>query len=199
MDIVRTSLAFGLILMLCASGSARERPVPPDEAPLEAYRCAMECDGAEPLQARSEAEAAWLVRHGYPTPAQQQRLRALSREEIKREADAGSPPAAVELGRRVALEDHPLDGRILLREQAAKGNIYAYYALSEISEKAAPPSLVDSAAYLRMAYMQGDHKAALEIVRMRLTSAERVEADKRASHLHAGYAGGQLRDPRPQE
>lgn len=171
----------------------------PSSASIQAYLCGMDCRDAGLLDARSPNEASWLFNHGYPSTSEKARLEALSRDDLKREADSGNRAAAVELGRRVALEENTLDGKILLRKQAQEGNIYAYYGLADVSAKASPPSLVDSAAYLRMAYMLGDDRAAQEIARMRLTSAELVAADKRASHLYSGYAGEQLRDPRPQE
>lgn len=166
---------------------------------IQAYLCGMDCRDAGLLDARSPNEAAWLFNHGYPSTQEKAHLEQLSREDLKREADSGNRAAAVELGRRVALEENVLDGKILLRKQAQAGNLYAYYGLADVSAKADPPSLVDTAAYLRMAYMLGDDRAAQEIARMNLTSAELVAADKRASHLYAGYAGEQLRDPRPQE
>lgn len=171
----------------------------PSPAGLQAYLCSMDCRDAGLLDARSPNEASWLFNHGYPSTSEKARLDVMSREDLKREVDSGNRAAAVELGRRVALEENTLDGKILLRKQAQEGNIYAYYGLADVSAKASPPSLVDTAAYLRMAFMLGDDRAAQEIARMRLTSAELVAADKRASHLYSGYAGEQLRDPRPQE
>nr|MBH1360439.1 hypothetical protein [Stenotrophomonas maltophilia] len=170
-----------------------------DRAKVETYLCGMNCSEAGPLEAGSPKEAAWLIKHGYPSAAEKFRLESLSRDALRQEVESGSLPGAVEYGRRLALEENMLDGKIVLREQAQSGNIFAYYGLAAVSANGSPPSLVDTAAYLRMAYMLGDDRAALEIAKMRLTSAELVAADKRASHLFSGYAGEQLRDPRPQD
>ncbi|AWH16923.1 hypothetical protein C1922_06110 [Stenotrophomonas sp. ZAC14D2_NAIMI4_7] len=166
---------------------------------IESYLCGLDCAGAGPLDARTAAEAMWLIKHGYPSAFDRDRLQSLSRAELLQLVGSGSLPGAVELGKRVALEDNVLDGKIILRQQANAGNMYAYYGLADVSANSQPRSLVDAAAYLRMAYMLGDDKAASEIAKLRLTSAELVAADKRASHLFGGYAGEQARDPRPQK
>lgn len=166
---------------------------------LEGYLCGLDCADAGPFDARSAAEAAWLIKHGYPTKLEKFHLETISRDALDSEVASGNRAAAVELGRRIALEGNVLDGKIMLREQAQSGNLYAYYGLAEVSARADPPSLVDSAAYRRIAYMLGDDQAAAEIARMHLTSAELVAADQRASRMYSGYAGEQLRDPRPRE
>lgn len=187
-----------------ASSSVGDRRLPNvdslvDRTEVEDYLCRMDCKDAAPFEARSPREAAWLIKHGYPSAVEKSRLESLSLDALRQEADLGSLPGAVEYGRRLALEENALDGKIVLRQQAQSGNMFAYYGLANVSANGSQPSLVDTAAYLRMAYMLGDDRAALEIAKMRLTSAELVAADKRASHLFAGYAGEQPRDPRPQE
>jgi len=103
------------------------------------------------------------------------------------------------LGKRISLEKDFLEGQVMLRDQALSGNFYAFYAMSESYREAKTPNLVDSAAYLRLAYILGDNKAASEIAKMKLTSIEIAAADSRASQLFKGFAGDQVPDPRPQE
>ncbi|GAB3056221.1 hypothetical protein GCM10027214_19830 [Stenotrophomonas tumulicola] len=126
-------------------------------------------------------------------------MRTQSLDVLKQETSAGNTAAAAVLGKRISLERNFLDGQVILRDQALSGNIYAFYAISESYREAKSPNLIDSAAYLRVAYILGDHKAATELARMGLTSAELAAADSRASQLYKGFAGDQVPDPRPQE
>ncbi len=91
-----------------------------------------------------------------------------------------------------------MDGQVMLRNQVLSGNVYALYAISESYREARMPNAVDGAAYLRLAYIMGDHKAAIEIAKMGLSSAEQAAADSRASLLYKGFTGEQTPDPRPQ-
>lgn len=160
--------------------------------------CTGECDEAGPLQAKSPEEAEWLIRHKYPSQAELEHLRSESLDVLQQKASAGDTTAAALLGKRIALEKNFMDGQVMLRNQVLSGNFYALYAISESYRESRVPNAVDGAAHLRLAYIMGDHKATIEIAKMRLSSAELAAADTRASLLYKGFAGDQVPDPRPQ-
>ncbi|OHY60147.1 hypothetical protein BB780_22395 [Stenotrophomonas maltophilia] len=169
-----------------------------DAAALAQRLCSGDCRDAGPLQAKSQEEAQWLIRHKYPSQAELERLRSASLDVLQQKASAGDSTAAAVLGKRIALEKNFMDGQVMLRNQVLSGNFYALYAISESYRESKVPNVVDGAAYLRLAYIMGDHKAAIEIAKMRLSSAELAVADSRASLLYKGFAGDQVPDPRPQ-
>lgn len=169
------------------------RPV----ADLSALICTGECADLGPLEASSEAEALWMVKHRYPSKQELQRLAAMSITQLQQEAAAGNSAAAVMLGKRIALERNFVEGQVILREQTLSGNMFAFYAISESFREAQDRNLVEGAAYLRLAYILGDRKAADEIAKMRLSSAEISAADTRALQLYPGFAEDQVPDPRP--
>lgn len=163
------------------------------------YICRKDCESPGPLEAKSEREAEWLAKHHYPTTQEESYLRSAPLDLIQQESQLGNPSAAVELGRRTALNGQFGEGLTILRNQALSGNLYSYYALSEISKTVPVKSVIEPAAYLRLAYLLGDVKAAEVISAMELSSVELAAADARAMHLYNGFAGGQVSDPRPQE
>jgi len=160
--------------------------------------CTGDCNEAGPLQAKSQEEAEWLIRHKYPSQAELEHLQSESLDVLQQKASAGDTTASTVLGKRIALEKNFMDGQVMLRNQVLSGNFYALYAISESYRESRVPNAVDGAAYLRLAYIMGDQKAAIEIARMRLSSAELAAADSRASLLYKGFAGDQVPDPRPQ-
>lgn len=160
--------------------------------------CTGDCNEAGPLQAKSQEEAEWLIRHKYPSQAELEQLRSESLDVLQQKASAGDTSAAAILGKRISLEKNFMDGQVMLRNQVLSGNFYALYAISESYRESRMPNAVDGAAYLRLAYIMGDHKAAIEIAKMGLSSAEQAAADSRASLLYKGFAGDQAPDPRPQ-
>ena len=171
----------------------------PNDSNAVAQRlCTGDCRDAGPLQAKSQEEAEWLIRHKYPSQIELERLRSESMDVLQQKASAGDPTASAVLGKRIAMEKNFMDGQVLLRNQVLSGNFYALYAISESYRESKVPNAVDGAAYLRLAYILGDHKAAIEIAKMRLSSAELAAADSRASLLYKGFAGDQVPDPRPQ-
>ncbi|MDT3470029.1 hypothetical protein [Stenotrophomonas maltophilia] len=171
----------------------------PNDSNAVAQRlCTGDCRDAGPLEAKSQEEAEWLIRHKYPSQAELERLRSESLDILQQKASAGDPTAAAVLGKRIAMEKNFMDGQVMLRNQVLSGNFYALYAISESYRESKVPNPVDGAAYLRLAYIMGDHKAAIEIAKMRLSSAELAAADSRASLLYKGFAGDQAPDPRPQ-
>lgn len=198
-------------MALPAAQEAASQPVGSDRMPrpvAEAQRshaaataqrlCSGDCRDAGPLQAKSQEEAEWLIRHRYPSQTELKRLQSEPLDTLQQKASAGDSTAATVLGKRIALERNFMDGQVMLRNQVLSGNIYALYAISESYRESKVPNLVDAAAYLRLAYIMGDHKAALEIAKMRLSSAELAAADSRASLLYKGFAGDNVPDSRPQ-
>ena len=169
-----------------------------DAAVVAQRLCTGDCRDAGPLQARSQEEAEWLIRHQYPSQAELERLGSESLDVLQQKASVGDSTAAAVLGKRIALEKNFMDGQVMLRNQVLSGNLYALYAISESYRESKVPNAVDGAAYLRLAYIMGDHKAATEIAKMGLSSAELAAADRRASLLYKGFAGDQVPDPRPQ-
>jgi hypothetical protein len=161
--------------------------------------CTTDCLYTGPLVAVSDAEADWLVRHQYPSASELARAQSLSLDALQQEASMGNPTATAVLGKRISLEQDFLDGQVILRNQALSGNLYAFYAISESYWEAARPNPIDSAAYLRLAYILGDNKAATEIAKLKLNPREIAMADSRALQLFKGFAGDQVTDPRPQE
>lgn len=159
------------------------------------------CATAGPLQARSEAEAAWLIQHGYPSEQENAKLHAESLGKLKELAAGGNRPAAVVYAEKLALEGGQFnEGFSLLHEQASSGNLFAYYGLSEVLYKdPTKGSLVDSAAYLKVAYLLGDTRASELLERPNFGVAELLAADKRAAGLLQTFAGGVERSPRPLE
>jgi hypothetical protein len=171
-----------LILLLSAC------TLPPPEGPW-----------VDPLSAQSEQESRWLVRHGYPTRQEEQRLKALGMEQLYAEAKTGNVPANVVYGYRVALQPGRFyDGLGHLRKLAVKGKLYAYYGISEAYwDSSDHRSIVDSAAYLHVAYLLGDKRAKRQAKESRYHRFELSSARKRGEGLLETFAGDVKPSPRP--
>ncbi|WP_243391151.1 hypothetical protein [Xanthomonas prunicola] len=167
------------------------------------YRCqrgAYACPISSPLVANSQAEAQWLLAHGYPSHAERARLDRMDLAQLKAESQAGNSVATVLHGTRTAVSGRFHPGLAILSKAAAAGNLYAYYGLSEVyASDTAHKNLVDSAAYLRLAYLLGDGKAAAAIAAKGLSSIENVVADERAAALYQTFAKNRQPSPRPFE
>ncbi len=176
-------LAALLLILLLTSCS-----FPPPEVPW-----------VDPLTATSEAESRWLVRHGYPTRKEEARLKALSMEQLYAEAKAGSPSANVVYGYRIALQPRRFhEGVMHMREVALKGNLYAYYGISEAYwDSSENRNIVDSAAYLHVAYLLGDRRAERQTKEPRYHRFELSSARKRGEGLLETFAGDVKPSPRP--
>jgi hypothetical protein len=72
------------------------------EGPVDANRLVLTSTPGWWLYAYSVEEAAWLDKHGYPTPAEDQRLRASSPQELKRLMDRGDRNARALLAAETA-------------------------------------------------------------------------------------------------
>ncbi|WP_133249390.1 hypothetical protein [Stenotrophomonas sp. SPM] len=169
-----------------------------DSTSIAERMCKDQCRDAGPLDARSQEEAEWLIHHRYPSKAELEKLRADTTESLEQKVSLGDSTAAVVLGKRIALEKNFMDGQVMLRNQVLAGNTYALYAISESFRESKVPSVVDGAAYLRLAHFMGDYSAATEIAKMGLSSAELDAADRRATLLYKGFVADQVPDPRPQ-
>nr|WP_319024056.1 hypothetical protein [Xanthomonas axonopodis] len=158
------------------------------------------CKISGPFVANSEAEAKWLFSHGYPTEAELARLETLSLDQLKAESQAGNQAATVIYGKKTALNGPFYNGIDILRRAAVAGNLYAYYGLSDVyASDGKNKNLVDSLAYLRLAYIIGDSKASGEIARRGLSTVENVVADERAASLYKTFSKYQRPSPRPIE
>lgn len=166
---------------------------------LSKYKCTVDCFTTGPLEAKSDAEAMWMVKHKYPTQAEIDSFSVMSLSELEHEYRSGNSTAAVVLGKKISLERDFYEGQAILRDQTMSGNMYAFYAMSDSYLNKKPPNLVDTIAFLRVAYLLGDYKAAREVANLGLSSVEVAAGDARALQLLKGFAGGQEPDPRPQE
>jgi hypothetical protein len=154
------------------------------DALLEAYRCrTIQCE-SENLGASSAAEASWLKTRGFPTPEREAELEQMSVDELESASGHGDQAAQAMLGRRMMERGDEVEGMVRIAQVAAAGNVYADYQLSLGYRNT---NALDSAAYLRRAYLQGDGKAAMIMYMTfpRLGPAEWNEIDKRAMGLYA--------------
>ncbi|WP_349656542.1 hypothetical protein [Xanthomonas sp. 10-10] len=163
-------------------------------------RGAHACPISSPLVANSQAEAQWLLTHGYPSQAERARLERMDLAQLKAESQAGNHAATVLYGTRTALSGRFHPGLAILSKAAATGNLYAYYGLAEVyASDTEHKNLVDSAAYLRLAYLLGDGKASSAIAAKGLSGVENVAADERAAGLYQTFAKNRQPSPRPLE
>lgn len=163
------------------------------------------CDAGAPacpdaLVARSPQEAAWLLDHGYPSSVLLARYAQLSRTELNAMADAGSLAAMVVYGVRAAADGDTREGIEYVVAATQRGSIYGYYGLSAIFQNSPElMNIVEAGAYLRVAYILGDAKAATELQRRLpgLTPGEQAMIDERAASLYQTMAGARAPAPRP--
>nr|WP_115047259.1 hypothetical protein [Xanthomonas arboricola] len=158
------------------------------------------CKASGPLVADSEAEAQWLLTHGYPTERERARLDTLHLDQLSAASQAGNQAATVVYGVRTAAAGRFSTGIGILRRAALAGNLYAYYGLSEVyASDTQHKNLVDSLAYLRLAYLVGDGKASRAIAAKGLSGVENAVADERAAALYKTFSNYQRPSPRPLE
>ncbi|ATS37130.1 MULTISPECIES: hypothetical protein [Xanthomonas] len=182
------------------SQGARTLKTHADTAPYLCQPGAYACIAGGPLLASSQAEAHWLIAHGYPSPAEHARLSKLDLAQLQAESQAGNQAATVFYGSKTALSGRFQSGVAILRKAAATGTIYAYYGLSEAYLGDTPQTNpVESAAFLRLAYLLGDRKASAAIAQRGLSGIESVVADERAAVLYQTFAKSRRPSPRPFE
>lgn len=151
------------------------------------------------FMAADAREADWLIRNGYPSPAERRRLQELTVDQLESEAP-GNEAAVLELARRYSDAGDPYHAIGMVYPLARSGNLFAYHALADIHAAKGPrQDLLESGAYLRLAYILGDHRAA-DVLAERLWKFGPVEhriIDRRAASLYQTFAEGRTPDPRP--
>ncbi|MEQ1514557.1 MAG: hypothetical protein ABL934_18020 [Lysobacteraceae bacterium] len=157
----------------------------------------------DPNIPNNEQELRWMQQHGYPTKDELDRLARLSETELEEEAKGGGLTAMTELGTRMVERNDPNGLRWILQARD-RGSIYAYYAQSKKEmNRTLGNGLVESGAFLRVAYMLGDYKAATALYRFtqkeRLGLVELNAIDRRAASLYQTYARNRQPTPRPLE
>ncbi len=179
---------------------AADVPVAEQSAVL-AYLCERGpvCD-SDILGAKDPEEARWLLQNGYPSSEQLKRFNAMSDDQLKREADSGSLAAMVIYGERLVSEGDTDAGLVYVFDATQRGSIYGYYAMSSAYQNTPGlTSIVESGAYLRVAYILGDSKASQELQRRfpGLQQMEQAAIDRRASSLYQTFAQTRQPIPRP--
>ncbi|WP_179197398.1 hypothetical protein [Stenotrophomonas rhizophila] len=156
------------------------------------------CD-ADILGANTPEEARWLLQNGYPSSELLNRLEAMSDRQLKREADRGSLAAMVNYGQRLASQGDTDAGLVYIFDATQRGSIYGYYAMSRVYGTPGLGGIVESGAYLRVAYILGDSKASDELQRRfpGLQQMEQAAIDRRASQLYQSFAHSRQPTPRP--
>jgi len=145
----------------------------------------LKCNDANPLIATSLTEAQWLLEHGYPTS------HAISAYENVPTLSLEKKPEKTPLDRLILAERYAKESRHdHALEQAfpvvQSGNIYGLYVMHDIMSTPGPGgNKIDAGAYLKMAYILGDHKAALQFNELygALSPAEVLRMEERASLL----------------
>lgn len=191
--------------------AASDRPVTPRAVAVaapsalldgpEAYLCPDDdrrCSG-DAFMAATPAEAEWLMRNGYPSPAERERLQALSVEQLEAEAP-DNEAAMLELAKRYSDGGDPYHAIGLAFPLAQSGNLFAYYTLADIHAAKGPrQNPLEGAAFLRLAYILGDYRA-IDVLGERMLRRGPVEhrmVDRRAARLYQTFAGSRAPDPRP--
>lgn len=179
-------------LAAMAADNAATRTLTVDEKQLADYLCAAEdraCAQARNT-AKSQAEAAWLLQAGFASPRRQAELDAMSVDQLRDKADAGDLAARVRLGQRLIEQGDKRAGHLQLVDAQLAGSVEAAYAHAAVYAPDGPtPNLIDNAAYYRLAYLQGDWKAAtpLAIAEEKMNPMERVMVDHRAMNLYQNH------------
>lgn len=171
---------------------------------MEAYGCrSPHCD-TEINAGESEEEVAWLRRHGYPSPARKAAFGRMTDAALASDAGKGDLAAQVELASRLIEHGRRAEGIDMLQQASLAGSVYANY---ELSNAYFGVDNVDSAAYLRLAFLLGDAKAARELYSRfpKFGPAEWVYVDRRALRLYENLISVRSRvggtfvfGPRPQ-
>jgi len=164
------------------------------------YRCVGAACDFEMLGARNKEEADWLRANGYPSSEQLKHFKGLSDDQLRREADAGDVAAMVSFGERMAAAGDTKTGIQYVHDAIRSGSIYGYYGMSSIFQNTPGlEDMIDSAAYLRVAYILGDTKASVEMHRRYpdLGRIEQVHIDERAMSLYRTMAKSGQPSPRP--
>lgn len=155
----------------------------------------------EILMPNSESDLLWMRKHGYPTPEDIEHFSSMADTELELLAKKGSLPAMTAYGARLIERNDP-NGRNWIFEAKNRGSIYSYYEASNAEmNRSFGEGFIEAGAYLRVAYILGDHRAASEfyrfIERNRLSIVEMQAIDLRAGELYQTYAKNRQPVPRP--
>lgn len=164
---------------------------------VESVACRSEDDANT---AGGPKEALWLARHGYPSRADLESYPVLSNAELDELANQDRAFAILRARRQIE-QGQVGEGLTALMYLARAGNSYALYEMSrayrEVEEIA---NFYDAAAYLRLAYMLGDRRAATELYTQFpdwvVPSSMRL-IDSRAASLRITMLPKTATDPRP--
>lgn len=165
------------------------------------YMCDDEaaCDPDDMLAATTEEEALWLLKYGYPSRNDLERLESLPLAVLAEEAAAGDLAAMAVYARQYAdASQNTMGGVALAMRAAERGSIYAYHAIADIyATDDNELNDMDAGAYLRVAYVLGDGKAHRQLAKRypRLTISQHYQIDDRAAGLlgRSGLAAGARR------
>lgn len=161
------------------------------------YLCsADECGVDQWRLAHTAEEARWLMRNGFPAPDELARLEASDISQLERLADSGSLPARAQLGLRLSQTGEVARGFVELKRAADEGSLYAYHLISEVQLMAMHDRL-SAGAFLRVAYLLGDQRAADQMLGLNIHPVEARVIDRRAAALLQTFANRQKPDPRP--
>lgn len=161
-------------------------------------KCRFERD---PLEASGPKEALWLTRHGYPSRADLERYPTMSDAELDELAKKDRAFAILRARREI--EQGQLGGLTELMYLARAGNLYALYEMSRAyHDVESIADFYDAAAYLRVAYLLGDRRAATELYARFpdwAVPSSLALIDARAARLRARMFPGMPADLRPYE
>lgn len=181
---------------------ALSRPLAADPAfvSTEAY-----CEGdaeclRDPSTPRSAEDASWLKVHGYPDRRRRAELGKLD-ESALRVAGERELAALGILAERLVTEGRRDDALKLYVSAAQRGSLYAYHGIAAlVAADEARGGAEEAAAYLRLAYLLGDHGAAQALYRRHpgLQGEALAQVDRRALALYGSFAKFRVPFPRPQ-
>ena len=153
------------------------------------------------LMPNSEADLLWMRKYGYPTPEDIENYSRMTDAELEALAKKGTLSAMTAYGSRLVERNDP-NGRNWIFEAKNRGSIYSYYGASNAEmNRNFGEGFIEAGAYLRVAYILGDHRAASEIYRFieknKLSIVEMQAIDLRAGELYQTYAKNRQPVPRP--
>ena len=191
------------------SGAGAAQPVPALARPIaadpgfvstEAY-----CGGdaaclRDPSTPRSAEDASWLKVHGYPDRNRRVELERLDEDALRRAGTRELAAMAV-LAERLAAEGRRDEALKVWIAAAQRGSLHAYHGIAAlVAADEARGGAREAAAYLRLAYLLGDHGAAQALYRQQpgLQGEALAQVDRRALALYASFAKFRVPFPRPQ-
>ena len=191
------------------SGADAAQPTRPLSRPLSAdpgfVSTDAYCDGdaaclRDPSTPRSAEDASWLKVHGYPDRSRREELATLDEEALRR-AGARELAATSVLAERLAAEGRRDEALKVWIAAAQRGSLHAYHGIAAlVAADEARGGPREAAAYLRLAYLLGDHGAAQALYRQQpdLQGEALAQVDRRALALYASFAKFRVPFPRPQ-